>query len=165
MGLDTPSQFPSDAAADYTQLRQLLATEKWTDADLETRRLMLSIAGAFQRSECLLTQKDLEQFPCIHLRTIDRLWLNYSQGNFGFSAIAGIYREVNRDYQLLAERVGWRKGDKWIGYNDIIFNRSAPVGHLPITWLVPTTFWMYWSARFAKPGWRLILERVENCQL
>jgi hypothetical protein len=150
--------------AKYTQLSRLLGTKKWQEADLETRRLMLSIVGAEQRADCLLTQDDLEQFPCIDLRTIDQLWIHYSQKHFGFSTIATIYREVNQDYQLLAERVGWRRGDEWISYNDVTFNRSAPVGHLPVTWLVPSSFWMYWSARFAKPGWRLLLKRIENCQ-
>lgn len=150
--------------AKYTQLSRLLGAKKWQEADLETRRLMLLIVRAEQRADCLLTQEDLEQFPCIDLRTIDQLWIYYSQQHFGFSTIATIYREVNQDYQLLAERVGWRRGDKWISYNDVTFNRSAPVGHLPVTWLVPSSFWMYWSARFAKPGWRLLLERIENCQ-
>lgn len=149
---------------EYIQLSRLLRVQKWKEADIETRRLMLSIVEVERRADCLLTQDDIEQFPCIDLRTIDQLWIHYSQGHFGFSVIATIYREVDRDYQLLAERVGWRRGDEWISYNDVVFNTSAPVGHLPLTWLVPTSFWMYWSARFAKPGWRLLLERLENCQ-
>jgi hypothetical protein len=159
-----PFQFSLEGRADYTQLDQLLRVQKWKEADLETRRLMLSIVGAEQRVDCLLTQNDLEQFPCIDLRTIDRLWVHYSQRQFGFSIINAIYQEVDQDYLLLAERVGWRRGDEWISYNKITFNTSTPVGHLPLTWLVPTSFWMYWSARFAFPGWRLLLERVENCQ-
>lgn len=63
----------------------------------------------------------------------------------------------------MSERVGWRRGKKWIGCNDVIFTDDAPIGHLPITWLVPTTFWMYWLARFASVGWRLLLERWETC--
>jgi hypothetical protein len=160
-----PSKFSLDERANYTQLDQLLRVQKWKEADLETRRLMLSIVGAHLRTDCLLTQKDLEQFPCIDLSTIDRLWVHYSQGHFGFSVINAIYREVDKDYKLLAQQVGWRRGDEWISYNNVTFNKSAPVGHLPLTWLVPTTFWMYWSARFAQPGWLLLLDRVDNCQI
>lgn len=158
------SQFSLVRRAVYTQLDQLLRVQKWKEADIETRRLMLLIVGADRRTDCLLNQDDIAHFPCIDLHTIDRLWIQYSQGYFGFSIIESIYQEVDKDYLKLAERVGWRRGDEWISYNDVIFNKLAPVGHLPLTWLVPTSFWMYWSARFAKPSWRLLLERIENCQ-
>jgi hypothetical protein len=61
--------------------------------------------------------------------------------------------------------VGWRSEKDWIDYNKINFTIDAPVGHLPITWLVPTSFWMYWNARFASAGWRLILKRIAECNL
>ena len=153
-----------DISVDYSQLRDLLIAQKWQDADRETRKLMLSIAKADQRKDCLLTQDDLKNFPCCELNTIDKLWVYYSKGRFGFSVIKKIYEEVDQDYAKLAERVGWRNGDKWIGYNEINFTYNAPVGHLPITWLVPTTFWMYWLARFASAGWRMLLERAAECE-
>lgn len=156
---------PADISVDYTQLRNLLIAQKWEDADRETRRLMLYIAGADRRKDCLLTQDDIKKFPCTELSKIDRLWVDYSQGRFGFSVIKKIYEEAEKDYAKLADRVGWRNGEKWIGYNQITFSYDAPVGHLPITWLVPTTFWMYWLARFASAGWRLLLERAIECNL
>lgn len=155
----------ADIDVDYTKLRDLLRSQKWLDADRETRRLMLSIARADRRKDCLLTQDDLQKFPCSELKTIDRLWVHYSQGRFGFSVIKKIYEEVDKDYAKLAQRVGWCNGEKWIGYNQINFTDRAPVGHLPITWLVPTTFWMYWLARFASAGWRMLLERTADCDI
>lgn len=156
-------ELSAELSVDYTQLRDLLIAQKWQDTDQETRRLMLSIAKANRRKDCLLTQDDLHKFPCSELNTIDKLWVHYSKGRFGFSVIKKIYKEVDKDYAKLAERVGWRNGDKWIGYNQINFTAHAPVGHLPITWLVPTTFWMYWLARFASVGWRMLLERAADC--
>ena len=150
---------------EYNQLSKLLAAKQWQKADLATREIMLFITEADKRKDLLMTQKDLKQFPCYHLRFIDQLWLKYSHGKFGFSIILTIYNEVDRDYARLAERVGWRVGDKWIGYKDIDFSDNAPKGHLPLTWLVPTTFSMYWLARFASAGWRLILNRANSCQL
>ncbi|MGK7902264.1 MAG: GUN4 domain-containing protein [Hormoscilla sp.] len=150
---------------DYSKLRALLAEKNWQGADVETRRLMLSIAGADRRSDLLLTATDIQEFPCTELRTIDKVWVEYSEGHFGFSVIKGIYAEVGKDYSQLAERVGWRAGEKWIKYQEVNFTGNAPVGHLPITWLVPSSFWMYWLARFASAGWRLLLERAEACQL
>lgn len=153
------------SVVDYSQLRALLGAKNWQAADVETRRLMLSIARADRRSDLLLTATDIQQFPCTELRTIDNLWVMCSEGHFGFTVIKGIYEEVGKDYSQLAERVGWRVGEKWIQYQEVNFTGNAPAGHLPITWLVPSSFWMYWLARFASAGWRLLLERAEACQL
>ncbi|NEQ36513.1 MAG: GUN4 domain-containing protein [Okeania sp. SIO3I5] len=136
----------------FSQLQNLLVVKNWQEADRETRRIMLKIAGAEQRDNLLLTQKDIEKFPCNDLIIIDRLWLKYSQKRFGFSMINNIYQKVQRNYAQLAEIVGWRIGDRWLNYDNIIFDINAPVGHLPVSWLVPTTFGMYWQARFARVG-------------
>ena len=146
------------------KLENLLAAGRWQEADVETRRIMLAIAGADTRDNLLLTQEDIENFPRSHLITINRLWTNHSEGRFGFSTIHRIYREVDGDYTKLAERVGWRVGDRWLNYNELTFDKTAPPGHLPVTWLVPTTFWMYWQGRFARVGWELLLSRWQTCQ-
>lgn len=148
-----------------SQLQNLLVAKNWQEADRETRRVMLAIAGADKRDGLLLTQQDIQIFPCNNLINIDRLWLYYSQRHFGFSVINDIYQQVQGNYPLLAETVGWRIGDRWLNYEDLIFDISAPVGHLPVTWLVPTTFWMYWQARFARVGWELLLSRFHSCQI
>jgi hypothetical protein len=155
----------SQGGADWTRLDHLLAQKDWKEADWETRRLMLFIAVADRRRDCLLTENDIRQFPCADLVKINRLWVARSQGRFGFSVIKHIYHELDCDYHQLAERVGWRKGDKWIKYDEIMFASAAPAGHLPITWLVPSTFSMYWLARFASAGWRLLLQKAADCNL
>ncbi len=148
----------------YLPLENLLAARRWQEADVETRRIMLAIAAADTRDNLLLTQQDIENFPCSHLITINRLWTNHSENRFGFNTIHRIYREVGSDYTKLAERVGWRAGDRWLNYNELTFDKTAPPGHLPVTWLVPTTFWMYWQGRFARVGWELLLSRWQTCQ-
>ena len=60
-------ELSANISVDYTKLCDLLRSQKWLDADQETRRLMLSIAGANQRKDCLLTQDDLQKFPCSEL--------------------------------------------------------------------------------------------------
>ena len=147
-----------------SQLQNLLAAKNWQEADRETRKLMLAIAGADQRDDLLLTKQDIQKFSCNALIKIDKLWLHYSQKRFGFSVIKYIYQQEQGNYHLLAEKVGWRRGDRWLNYEDLIFDITAPVGHLPITWLVPTTFWMYWQTRFARVGWELLLSRFHLCQ-
>ncbi|MGB3513744.1 MAG: GUN4 domain-containing protein [Microcoleaceae cyanobacterium] len=148
-----------------SQLESLLAVKNWQEADIKTRQIMLATAGADKRDNLLLTQTDIQQFSCTDLIDIDRLWIQYSQRRFGFSVINHIYQKVQKNYSQLAQKVGWRSGDRWLNYEDLIFDITAPVGHLPVTWLVPTTFSIYWQTRFARVGWELLLSRLDSCQI
>ncbi len=89
-------------------------------------------------------REDLENFPCSDLRIINQLWLQYSDGKFGFSVQKEIYEslggtgEYNKEYnkevcEKFGERVGWRKGENWLNYSDLTFDKSAPQAHLPVT--------------------------------
>ncbi|MEB3145320.1 MAG: GUN4 domain-containing protein, partial [Cylindrospermopsis raciborskii 1523720] len=78
-------------------------------------------------------------FPCKELRTIDNLWLRYSQGKFGISVQQEIYKnlggtkEFNIEvWESFGDRVGWRKQGSWLYYKDLNFSLSAPTGQLPL---------------------------------
>ena len=123
---------------DYSQLRNLLKAGKWEEADQETAKQMCEVMG--RQKEGWLRAEDIEQFPCAALRTIDRLWVKYSNTRFGFSVQKGIWEECgspkehNASWEKFGDRVGWRKGflkKEWIEYDSVIFNTSAPKGHLP----------------------------------
>jgi len=76
------------------------------------------------------------------MRSIDELWVKYSNGHFGFSVQKRIYQSLGlkREYdeqvwQNFGERVGWRSRRSlilWLDYEDITFNNKAPEGHLPV---------------------------------
>ena len=68
---------------DYTSLDSLLASSQWRKADEETAAVMLKIAG--RAIAGWLREKDIKDFPCLDLQTINDLWVKYSQGRFGFS--------------------------------------------------------------------------------
>ena len=127
----------SERGVDYTKLRDLLATEKWQQADKETANKMLEVAG--RTEEGWLRVKDIDRFPCEDLRTIDQLWVKYSNGRFGFSVQKRIFENVGRAreddekiWEAFGDRVGWRANGKWLYYKDVKFNKSAPSGHLPL---------------------------------
>ncbi|MEG4318383.1 MULTISPECIES: serine/threonine-protein kinase [unclassified Microcoleus] len=127
-------QLKSARGVDYTRLRDLLAAGKWKDADEETVKVMLKAAR--REKEGWLEPNSIENFPCDDLRTIDQLWVKYSQGRFGFSVQKKIWLEVGGkvDYETdckLGDRVGWRKGGSWLNFTDLTFNKTAPCGHLP----------------------------------
>lgn len=133
--LDVPLK--SECGVDYTKLRDLLATGKWKEADQETIKKMLEVAD--RTSEGWLSEEDIDQFPCEDLRTIDQLWVKYSNGLFGFSVQKRIYQSVGatRKYEIeiwgaYGDRVGWRvRSHKWLYWDALKFNTKAPEGHLP----------------------------------
>jgi serine protease Do len=139
------------AKANYTKLEQLLATGKWKEADEETYNKMLEVGGKQQQGHLirgeLIQIKDIENFSCPDLRAMDRLWVKYSNGRFGFSVQKRIYqnlggpKEFNGQVLLVYyEAIGWKqKGEKgkWLLYSQITFNTHAPSGHLPVAYGAP----------------------------
>jgi hypothetical protein len=126
----------SDHNIDYTTLQLFLKAGDWQKADLETSEVMRQIWLAHNKNG----------FSCTDLCTIDRLWVKYSSGRFGFSVQKRIWESVNRDYEKFGNRVGWKKSwwnnigeitdwwsnKGWITNNDVILNTEAPAGHLPL---------------------------------
>lgn len=125
----------SEKGVDYTQLKDLLKAENWREADEETARLMLEVANREEAG--YLDVDSINNFPCADLRTIDQLWVKYSNGHFGFNVQKRIWLECGGkvDYETekaLGDALGWRKLGRWMtDYNDITFALSAPQGHLP----------------------------------
>lgn len=125
----------SENGINYTELQKLLKAGKWQEADRETTAVMLKVAG--QEARGYLFNEDIEKFPCIDLRTIDQVWIKYSNSRFGFSVQKRIFNSVNRDEGAFGERVGWRSSwwgvfaYAWKTYDQITFNLGNPEGHLP----------------------------------
>ena len=169
---DTPSSLQSDFSTepiliskakgvDYSKLRNFLVAEMWKEADLETTRAMLQATG--REKEGWFRDEDIDNFSCEDLRIIDQLWLESSQGKFGFSVQKNIYQNLGgtREYNMkiwskFATQVGWEQGE-WKDYNDLTFNLSAPRGQLP---RAPN-----WGKRYIDPKQIHIFSRAANCNL
>ncbi|MFM6613002.1 MAG: GUN4 domain-containing protein [Microcystis panniformis] len=134
-------QLKLDVGMDYSKLRDLLKAGEWKEADEETRRVMLAVAK--RENEGSLDVESIDNFPCADLRTIDQLWVKYSDGKFGFSVQKRIYqglggtRQYNEDiWREFGDKVGWRKGGSWLYYEEIYYfyyDKKAPEkGHLPV---------------------------------
>ncbi|MFM6337669.1 MAG: GUN4 domain-containing protein [Dolichospermum sp.] len=156
----------SDVGMDYRKLRDLLKAGKWKEADEETRRVMLCV-GERER-EGWLNVESIDNFPCADLSIIDKLWVKYSDGKFGFSVQKRIYqglggtREYNQEIWLkFGDKVGWRKGGSWLYYSDITFDKKAPEGHLPTS---PAYRRRVFVSTFIG-GERAVFSRVETCKL
>ncbi len=132
----------SQKGVNYTRLRDLLKAGNWKEADYQTYLVMIQAVG--KKENDYFETDELLNFPCTDLRTIDRLWVKYSNGRFGFSVQKQIYLRVGGkpdgkynqeswNWNKFGDRVGWRVNKNWIDYNNVIFDTSAPEGHLPAT--------------------------------
>ncbi|MGB3308192.1 MAG: GUN4 domain-containing protein [Nodosilinea sp.] len=124
----------------YQKLEELLKAGQWRDADQETYRLMITTVDKEEGQG--FERKDLEEFPCEDLKTIDGLWVQYSRGKFGFSVQKKIYVEcgakLNGEYPGLkiwykfCDRVGWRKSDQYLKSTDLQADLAlSPEGEFP----------------------------------
>lgn len=129
----TGNDLLSEKGVDYTRLRDLLKAGQWKEADQETLAVMLKATGREQ--EGWLDRESINNFPCADLRTIDQLWVKYSDGHFGFSVQKRIWESVAKDYEKFGDRIGWRKGmffnKEWLNYSELTFTKNSPQGHLP----------------------------------
>ncbi|WP_094674456.1 GUN4 domain-containing protein [Hydrocoleum sp. CS-953] len=113
-----------------------MAAQKWQKADAETREIMLKILG--RETKEWGAKAEIEKFPCRDLKIIDKLWIKYSNGRFGFSVQKVIWQNIggkpDADYKIymkFVEQVGWRVNENYLSWFDLNFNINAPVGHLP----------------------------------
>ena len=148
---DEEDDLRSDNEVDYRYLQHLLQQQQWKEADRETARRMLEVAG--REEQGWLRVEDIDNFPCTDLRTIDQLWVKYSKGQWGFSVQKKIYqslggtREYNAEiWRNFGDRVGWREKGEWMDYNDLTFSLSIKC-NLPV-WIMCGEY----SFRIAK-GW------------
>lgn len=134
----------SAVGMDYGKLQALLAAGQWQEADRETEAILLAISG--QEEQGKLNAAHLKNFPCRDLRILNQLWLESSNGRFGFSVQNQIWAEVKQNYQTFSDRVGWRVSNSWLPYSELKFNHEAPTGHLP-SWGRRGRFWPFLAAR------------------
>lgn len=121
----------------FSKLVNNLANALWREADQETYRLMITTLGKEEGQP--FTLSDLQTFPCKDLLILDRLWVKYSKGKWGFSVQKQIWEkcgsstESNNDWTKFCSSVGWN--NQGIGMDDgkpILDPNSSPQGKLPL---------------------------------
>lgn len=155
-----PSSSPSQLSVtvDYSKLEEFLKAGQWKEADQETANLMLKVAKIFSEEELQINADSIRgtsimSFPCAALVTIDELWVNNSNGRFGFSVQHKIWEEVSspnepnawsNEFEEFRDRVGWSYEGHQVGYYEKLqFNvETSPVGELP--WIVEVDGYADW---------------------
>uniref|UniRef100_A0A832M3K9 GUN4 domain-containing protein n=1 Tax=Oscillatoriales cyanobacterium SpSt-402 TaxID=2282168 RepID=A0A832M3K9_9CYAN len=130
----------SEKGIDYTKLRDLLEAQKWKEADQETYEVMIRAVG--KKDGSWFTPEELLKFPCKDLKTINALWVKYSNEHFGFSVQKQIYVECGAKldgkypgdeiWEKFGDRVGWRKDGNWLSYDRLNPSFSSPKGMFPL---------------------------------
>ncbi len=147
---DTERKWSSAVGMDYSPLEQLLAAGDWQEADRQTDQILLEISD--RTSQGSLTEEEVKYLPGRDLRTLDRLWVHYSNGHFGLSVQNRIWRSLDKNYEEFGDRVGWRSPDhSWLAYVKLTFDLGAPQGHLP-TWGRRGRLWPYLGSRLKRCG-------------
>ncbi len=149
----------------YGKLRDLLAANKWKEADLETTKVMTDITGKAELDD--ITPDELQKFPCNAIMVIDQLWKKYSNNRFGFSVQLSIYQSFggnmdtiraqdNQFLQRTSEKIGWRVNGKLVEYDDFDFSLKAEEGALPGNW---------WNSPYGAKMVNFFLGRLIACEL
>ncbi|OYQ62020.1 hypothetical protein B9G53_24365 [Pseudanabaena sp. SR411] len=136
-------QLLSAKGIDYRELEELLKNKQWYEADQLTDRLMLKASGREKEGWCGIDIYSIKKFPCEDLQTIDRLWVHYSNGLYGFSVQKQIYVECGgkldfsypnfKTWNKFCDRIAWKKDGRCVDIDNIYFenNFMCMKGHLP----------------------------------
>lgn len=135
----------------YAKLERLMQAGKWQEADFETYRIMIQTCGKSAGES--LTPKNFQEVSCWDLLQLDRLWVQYSVGKFGFSVQKKIWQECGspitpgKEWDNLCVRVGWINSDlKYISYPYLKKNPFySPIGELPALRGVCGVWWVFAS--------------------
>lgn len=118
----------------YGEIQLLLLQEDYEEADRLTFAKMCELAGPTAVKRKWFYFSEVPQFPIADLQTLDRLWMVYSEGKFGFRVQQSIWLGVNQVWEEFWPKIGWKQGLTWTRYpGAFTWDLSAPRGHLPLT--------------------------------
>ena len=124
---------PSGVGIDYSPLQRYLLNECYEEADRFTSSKLRELAGEKAVKRGYVYYSEVKSISSIDLSTLDKLWIVYSRGKFGFTVQAKILDSLGGRYDKLWPKIGWKKDGIWTRYPKA-FNWSiqAPNGHMPL---------------------------------
>jgi hypothetical protein len=123
----------SESDLDYSPLQQALLEERFEEADRLTSVFLRKLAGEQAERRGYVYFSEVLTMSGLDLVTMDRLWIAYSQGRFGFTVQARLLATLNGRYDKLWPRIGWKKEGVWTRYPKAFdWSLKAPEGHMPL---------------------------------
>jgi len=106
-----------------------------------TRDALIEISGAKKKGRNFVYFTDVKNIPSTDLATMERLWLKFSNGKFGYSVQKRKWKQSKEDFEVFCRKIGWTTKDgeverkkRWFGASEFTYDvKKAPEGHLPLT--------------------------------
>lgn len=126
-------QVTSAAGLDLLPLQRALAEQAFEQADRITSALLRQLAGPSAETRGYVYYSEVPPMPASDLQSLDRLWLVYSRGRFGFSVQARLLQSCGGRWDRLWPRIGWKQAGLWTRYpGSFTWSLTAPEGHMPL---------------------------------
>jgi hypothetical protein len=123
----------SSAGLDYTSLQRHLIDQQFEAADRLTSEHLRQLAGSEALRRGYVYFSEVPSMPAKDLETLDRLWVVYSRGRFGFSVQGRLLLACGGKWDRLWPRLGWKQEGIWTRYpGSFHWSLEAPEGHMPL---------------------------------
>jgi hypothetical protein len=124
---------PSAAGIDYGSLQDHLLRQNLEAADRLTSTHLRELAGPEAERRGYVYFSEVAAMPALDLESLDRLWVTYSLGRYGFSVQGQILRRCQGRWEELWQRLGWKNEGTWTRYpGSFTWSLEAPEGHMPL---------------------------------
>ncbi|MEM6503311.1 MAG: GUN4 domain-containing protein [Cyanobacteria bacterium P01_C01_bin.89] len=128
------AQLPKACKVDYQSIQDCLMVQDFEEGDRRTLKKMCELASPTAAGRNWLYFTEVKLFAPLELQVLDRLWLLYSSGKFGFSVQRDLWLGVKQDWEKLWPKIDWKEGNHWTRYpGEFQWTLDAPKGHLPLT--------------------------------
>jgi len=123
----------SAAGLDYGPLQRHLLLQEYEQADRLTSEALRQLAGPDAVRRAYVYYSEVAAMPAADLESLDRLWVVYSRGRFGFSVQGRLLASCDGQWERLWPNVGWKADGIWTRYpRSFTWSVEAPEGHLPL---------------------------------
>jgi len=118
----------------YKPLQELLVKQDFQAADLMTSLKMRELVGTEAVNRGWIYFTEIAQINNADLKTINDLWLEHSEGKFGFSVQRKIWLGLDKNWEKFWRQIGWKQNNKFTRYpTEFVWDLTAPKGHLPLS--------------------------------
>jgi hypothetical protein len=124
---------PSAAGLDYAPLQGQLMRQGFEEADRLTSEHLRQLAGEAAVRRGYVYYSEVASMPATDLESLDRLWVCYSQGRFGFSVQVRLWQACEGQWDRFWPRLGWKAEGTWTRYPGAFdWSLETPEGHMPL---------------------------------
>lgn len=117
----------------FGPLQLSLMLQQFELADRLTSAMLRQLAGPAAVERGYVYYSEVATMAAVDLESIDRLWVCFSRGRFGFSAQARLLAGCAGRWELLWPKLGWKEGGRWTRYpGSFQWTIDAPEGHMPL---------------------------------